>query len=190
MKVQFNVEWLTVSRLNRLETFFRICDFFFLLEVILLLCYRGSTESDVLLIQLIPSLKSHQGTSFLLFSQNARSCTAQDRRTVEWIMFVVSRMCERHAEFISIWFPTIFMIAHKPRFSFIDLYWGKEDLLKLHSPNYVKQVVSSRLWINNQLTRSFLNKLKYILKLFKNILFLFFLWIINRLHLTNYSRFH
>jgi len=89
MKVQFNVEWLTVSRLNRLETFFRICDFFFLLEVILLLCYRSSTESDVLLIQLIPSLKLHQGTYLSRSSHKTshENCTAQDRYTVESVMF-------------------------------------------------------------------------------------------------------
>lgn len=82
VKVRFSKKWLTVSRLNRLETFFRkpSCDFFFLLVVILLLCYCRSTESVVLLIQLILPLRSHRGTSYFFYSSHKTHETTQHTR--------------------------------------------------------------------------------------------------------------
>lgn len=163
MKVRFNKKWLTVSRLNRLETFFRkpSCDFFFLLVVILLLCYCRSTESDALLIQLIPSLRSHRGTSYLFYSsqnaQNARDCTrlhsTQGEWSTLWIMLVVSRTCVRRTREIYIYFISRNLRLRINFSSTILLHIEKKnilliDSLKLHSNYYVKHDTGNSVIIN------------------------------------------
>lgn len=128
------MEWLTVSRLNRLETFFRICDFFFLLVDILLLCYRGSTQKRCFInpINAVAQIAPRRTIPFSLFSQKRRKLhstrQAHGRMDYDNVVWFHGRACEGHAEFISIWFPAIFTIAHKPRSSWTDLR-GEEDSL-------------------------------------------------------------
>lgn len=132
VKVRFSKKWLTVSRLNRLETFFRkpSCDFFFLLVVILLLYYCRSTESVVLLIQLILPLRSHRGTSyffFILLTKRTRLHNTQDRWTINVMnnAYVFADM--RRTRGIYMLFHVIYTIAHKFRFNCIKKklfsYW-------------------------------------------------------------------
>lgn len=140
-----------MSRLNRLETFFRkpSCDFFFLLVVILLFCYSGFVESDAILIQLIPSLRSYRGTSyslsfFFFVSQNARNCTAQGGRGSR--IDVMNNACgfahvrarKTRGIFMSILLATRFTIAHNSNSGLAcnESRRGKERFarsLKLHS---------------------------------------------------------